>query len=75
MKIDKVLLIIAFTVCFNTIVSAQTNSTNIHIAPAPLFREHITNGGAADPVVNCKHETLIIMSAARLRISAFPVVH
>jgi hypothetical protein len=45
-----------------------------HIARAVLFYDPVTNK-AANLVVICKHETLIIMSTARLRTSAFPVVH
>lgn len=51
MHLRKALLIIVSVILFYGIVFAQSaSSTQIHTAPAPLFRDPITDG-AADPVL------------------------
>lgn len=51
MQLKKIFFIAVSLVVFKVCASAQqSNSSTIHIAPAPLFRDPITDG-AADPVI------------------------
>ena len=50
MHFKKVLLLVSIMGLYKVVAAQHADSTHLHIAPAPLFRDPITDG-AADPVV------------------------